>query len=271
MTSRNDPSARSHERGYHSAWAAAPASRVEPRLPIGLHSPMNWPSDCCVVIPCLNEAAAIRDLVSRVKPMLPHVLVVDDGSSDDTANLARSAGAQVLRHDQPQGKGAALLRGWTAAHEQGFSWAIAMDGDGQHDPADLPRFLECADQTGARLVVGNRMANPSGMPWLRRQVNRWMSRQLSRLAHCHLPDTQNGFRLMHLNAWASLTIAAGHFEIESEILWRFAQAGHSIRFVPVQVIYRREHSKINPLRDTLRWFRWFRAARNEARRHSRDG
>jgi glycosyltransferase involved in cell wall biosynthesis len=226
---------------------------------------MDWRSDCCVVIPCLNEADAIGELVSRVKSILPHVLVVDDGSSDATARLAGTAGAQVIRHEQPQGKGAALLRGWTAAHQQGFSWAFAMDGDGQHDPQDLPRFLDCAEKTGALLVVGDRMAAPDGMPWLRRQVNRWMSRRLSRLARCHLPDTQNGFRLMHLNSWSSLTITSGHFEIESEILWRFARASHPIRFVPVQVIYRRERSKIHPLRDTIRWLHWFRAARRESR------
>jgi len=226
---------------------------------------MDWRSACCVVIPCLNEAATIHNLVSRVQPFLPHILVIDDGSSDDTTAIARRAGTQTLRHDKPQGKGAALLHGWTVARQQGFPWTMAMDGDGQHAPEDLPAFLRCAEQTGARLVVGNRMANPVGMPWLRRQVNRWMSRQLSRLAGCDLPDTQNGFRLMHLDSWASLAIAAGHFEIESEILYRFAQAGHPIHFVPVQVIYERERSKIHPLRDTLRWFHWFRAARRESR------
>jgi glycosyltransferase involved in cell wall biosynthesis len=226
---------------------------------------MDWRSICCVVIPCLNEAASIHDLVRRVRSTLPSILVIDDGSTDETAPLAETAGACVIRHARPQGKGSALVHGWTAARQKGFAWAMAMDGDGQHAPDDLPAFLGCAEQTGARLVVGNRMDNPVGMPWLRRQVNRWMSRQLSRLAGCHLPDTQNGFRLMHLDSWAQLAVTAGHFEIESEILWRFARAGHSIRFVPVQVIYRRERSKINPLRDTLRWFRWLRAARSESR------
>jgi glycosyltransferase involved in cell wall biosynthesis len=226
---------------------------------------MDWRAACCLVIPCLNEAETICSLVRRVQPLLPNVLVIDDGSSDDTAALAQSAGAQVIRHKHPLGKGAALVDGWSTARQQGFPWAMAMDGDGQHAPEDLPEFFRCAEQTGARLIVGNRMANPTGMPWLRRQVNRWMSHQLSRLSGCNLPDTQNGFRLMHLDSWANLTITAGHFEIESEILWRFAQAGHPIRFVPVQVIYRRERSKINPLRDTLRWFHWFRAARRQSR------
>jgi glycosyltransferase involved in cell wall biosynthesis len=226
---------------------------------------MDWRSDCCVVIPCLNEALTIRDLVSRVRTWLPHILVIDDGSSDRTGAFAQAAGAQVIRHDHPQGKGSALVHGWTSARQQGFSWAMTLDGDGQHAPEDLPAFLRCAEQTHARLIVGNRMANPTGMPWLRRQVNRWMSRQLSRLANCDLPDTQNGFRLMHLESWTQLTTAAGHFEIESEILWRFAQAGHHIQFVPVRVIYERERSKIHPFRDTLRWLRWYREARLQTR------
>jgi glycosyltransferase involved in cell wall biosynthesis len=225
---------------------------------------MDWRSSCCVVIPCLNEAATIHHLVGRVRSLLPHVIVVDDGSSDPTAKLAQNAGATVLRHDRPQGKGAALLHGWTSAREQRFTWAVAMDGDGQHDPDDIPKFLQCAEQTDVRLVVGNRMANPVGMPWLRYQVNRWMSRQLSRLTRYDLPDTQNGFRLMHLDSWAQLHITGHHFEIESEILWRFAQAGFPIRFVPVQVIYRLERSKIRPLQDSLRWFRWFRSARRQS-------
>jgi glycosyltransferase involved in cell wall biosynthesis len=230
---------------------------------------MDWRSDCCVVIPCLNEALAIRDLVSRVQSHFSHILVVDDGSSDGTGAFAQAAGARVLRHDHPQGKGSALVHGWTTARQQGFTWAMTMDGDGQHAPEDLPAFLQCAEQTGARLIVGNRMTHPAGMPWLRRQVNRWMSRQLSRLAGCALPDTQNGFRLMHLDSWTNLTTTAGHFEIESEILWRFARAGHPIRFIPVRVIYERERSKIHPLRDTLRWLRWYRDACRESRSRPR--
>src|SRR5437867_9429801 len=121
------------------------------------------------------------------------MIVVDDGSADETARLAAKAGAHVLRHAQSQGKGAALNTGWSEARARGFSWALCMDGDGQHAPADIAVFLNCAESTGARLVIGNRMANPDGMPWLRRRVNRWMSRRLERLAGCALPDSQCGF------------------------------------------------------------------------------
>jgi glycosyltransferase involved in cell wall biosynthesis len=226
---------------------------------------MDWRRRCCAIIPCLNEAAAIGPLVLQVRSYLPHVLVIDDGSADQTASLASQAGAQILRHSTPQGKGAALVHGWTQAQSDGFSWALTLDGDGQHAPEDIPHLLTCAETTGALLVIGNRMANPAGMPWLRCQVNRWMSRRLSALLATHLPDTQSGFRLLHLETWATLDIQAAHFEIESELLCKFALAQHRIAFAPVQVIYRQERSKIHPLRDSLRWFRWW----NQTHRHAR--
>jgi glycosyltransferase involved in cell wall biosynthesis len=189
------------------------------------------------------------------------VWVVDDGSTDDTAKEAAVAGAFVLRHAVPRGKGAALQEGWQVARRAGFDWALTLDGDGQHATEDVPAFLEFVERTGARLVSGNRMDNTGRMPTVRRLVNWWMSRQLSRVAGIALPDTQCGFRLMNLSAWAALPVKASHFEIESEILIEFARAGHRIGFVPIQVIYRDEHSKISPLRDTIRWFRWWQQSR----------
>jgi len=222
---------------------------------------MDWPGQCVVVVPCLNEAAAIETLVHEVRRHLPSVIVVDDGSTDATGEQATRAGAEVLRHDQPQGKGAALQDGLKRAHERGFTWAIMLDGDGQHSPDDVPAFLQHAGRTGAAMVIGNRMTDAGRMPWLRRQVNRWMSRRLSRLAGRALPDTQCGFRLLRLDAWSRLLIATRHFEIESEMLLAFIGAGHSVEFVPIRVIYKAEQSKIHPWRDTLRWFSWLRSRR----------
>ena len=110
------------------------------------------------------------------------------------------------------------------------------------------------------MVVGNRMAQPAGMPWLRRQVNRWMSRRLSTLSGQNLPDTQNGFRLMDLRCWDPEATGAEHFEIESDILIAYLLAGHRVEFVPVEVIYESEQSKIRPWHDTIRWFQWWRQA-----------
>ncbi len=217
---------------------------------------MKCPSRTVVVVPCLNEAAAIERLVTAIRRQIAAVIVVDDGSSDRTGELAARAGAEVIRHATPRGKGAALQQAWSWGLDHGFEWALTMDGDGQHSPEDIPGFIEAADQGTAKLIVGNRMARPAGMPWLRRQVNRWMSRRLSRLAGQALPDTQCGFRMMHLRTWASFSLETTHFEIESELLLAFAQGGHAIQFVPIRVIYQDEQSKIRPLTDTYRWFRW---------------
>ena len=222
---------------------------------------MDWPSQCAAVIPCLNEAATIEPLVRQVREQLPGVIVVDDGSIDSTRQLARGAGAEVLRHETSQGKGAALLAGWQRARERGFDWAITLDGDGQHSPGDIPSFLRCADCTGAALVVGNRMGDVGQMPWLRRRVNRWMSRRLSLLAGRELPDSQCGFRLVDLRALLKLGPVTRHFEIESEVLLAFVEAGYPVEFVPIRAIYKSARSKIHPWHDTVRWFRWLKARR----------
>jgi|SRR5579872_6106370 len=217
-------------------------------------------ANCVAVIPCLNEGATLFPLVEAVLQHVSHVIVVDDGSTDQTAAIAGEAGAEVLRHEKTRGKGAALNTGWRRAADQGFDWALTMDGDGQHAPDDIPALLSCAMRGEVDLVAGNRMANAGQMPWVRRQVNQWMSRRLSHAAGLWLPDSQCGFRLMKLSAWSTVSIQTSHFEIESEVLLAFIEKGYAIEFVPVQCIYKSERSKIHPVRDTWRWFRWWRRA-----------
>jgi len=210
-----------------------------------------------VVIPCLNESGHIADLVRAVRPHVARVIVVDDGSTDATGELAQGAGAMVIRHAHTLGKGAALNAGLARGFTEGFQFALTMDGDGQHDPADLPTFIAVAAGGEADLVIGNRMLDAPAMPWLRRQVNRWMSRRLSQRAGRELPDTQCGYRLVRLAAWRELKLRTTGFEVESEMLLAFLNAGRAIRFVPVRTLYQTGRSKIHPVRDTLRWFRWW--------------
>jgi glycosyltransferase involved in cell wall biosynthesis len=213
---------------------------------------------CAAVIPCHNEGAGIAALVSALRQHASFVLVVDDGSTDDTSHLAGGAGAVVVRHQRNLGKGAALRTGLSLALKQGFEWAVTLDGDGQHAPEELPALLRCAEQTGALLVIGNRMNDARKISWLRRQVNRWMSRKLSRLAGRHLPDTQCGLRLIHLGTWAALPLKTERFEVESETLMAFLAAGRRVEFVPIRVIRSRRSSHIHPVADSLRWLRWWR-------------
>jgi len=225
----------------------------------------DWPRLCAAVIPCLNEAGSIGTLVSDVRRHLPTALVVNDGSTDATATAAQQAGAIVLTSPANTGKGRALDRGLRCALASGHRWALTLDGDGQHAPADIPAFFARAEETAASLVVGNRMGRAAAMPWLRRQVNRWMSRRISVLVGQNLPDSQCGFRLIELAAWQRVRVAAAHFEVESETLVAFARAGLRIESVPVQLIYHPgAPSKIQPVRDTWRWLRWWLRARRSA-------
>jgi glycosyltransferase involved in cell wall biosynthesis len=228
-----------------------------------------WRPLCAVVIPCLNESGTIGPLVHEVSNYLANVIVVNDGSTDSTASEAAAAGARVVQLPRSGGKGAALLAGWQAASKAGFSWVLNMDGDGQHAPADIPAFFAQTQVDRPELVIGNRLHNPQPMPRLRRFVNRWMTRQLSRRLGVKLEDSQCGFRLMPLSPFLS-NLVTQRFEIESEIIAAAAGLNIPIRFVPIQVIYRSSGSKINPFTDTIRWFRWFFSIRPLTSRPLRD-
>ena len=224
---------------------------------------MDSAQHCAAVIPCWDEAATIASVVRGERLHLPTVVVVDDGSTDDTATRAREAGAEVIRLATNRGKGAALRVGFQHLRDRGVVWAMMLDGDGQHAPADIPSFFRCVEHTSAALVVGNRLKQPAAMPWLRRQVNRWMTRRLVRLTGRPLADSQCGFRLLRLDALAGVTLSTEHFEIESELLTALAADGARIEFIPVQTIYKTNASKIHPMVDTWRWLRWWRTRRCE--------
>ncbi len=207
----------------------------------------------CVVVPGYNEAGRIGAVVTGVLAHCPHVVVVDDGSRDGTADEAERAGAHVIRHAANRGKGAALQSGLDYALKSGFDFAITMDADGQHDPADLPAFIKAYLNTAIPVLVGNRMDNAGGMPRVRRWVNQFMSRLISRRIRQVVPDTQNGFRLYKCELWAAIAPSCKGFAAESELLLDCGEMGVRIGSVPVRTIYGTERSKINPLRDTWRF------------------
>ena len=126
------------------------------------------PPKILALIPAYNEAAAIREVITRVSVHLP-VLVVDDGSRDETANIAEAAGARVLRQAPNQGKGTALRAGFRQALDEQFDAVLTLDADGQHDPAEIPLFLEAFRQNQAHLVIGQRTFKE--MPLVRRLAN----------------------------------------------------------------------------------------------------
>lgn len=255
-------------RGQHLAQLIGGCRRPQRFLPFNRQAgppsltAVNVPGDCVAVIPCWNEAGTIGEVVRRACRQVPLVWVVDDGSTDATARHAEAAGARVVRWAVNRGKGAALRAGLRAARARGATWAVTLDGDGQHPPECIPDFLECARRTRAALVVGNRFARPGAMPPTRRVVNRVMSRWLSRRAGRGFPDSQCGFRLLSLEVWERLSLHTEHFEFESELLLTFAAAGAGIEFVPVPVIPAGRPSRIRPGVDAVRWVLWWWSSRS---------
>ncbi len=209
----------------------------------------------CVIIPAYREAGRIGAVVEGVSVYLPDVIVVDDGSPDDTARQAEQAGAVVIRHAINSGKGAALDTGFRAARERGFDYAITMDGDGQHAPSDVPAFMQTYLKSGTPVLVGTRMSKTRDMPWARRWTNRIMSWLLSREMGQSVPDTQCGYRLYALGVVPEVSAESKRFAAESEILMDLSHRGVKIGSVPIATIYGTEKSKIHPIKDGVRFLK----------------
>lgn len=210
----------------------------------------------CVVIPTHNESKAIADVINQVRKQGLEVILVDDGSTDNTAAVAREAGAIVLENYQNQGKGASLIKGFHYALDKGFDALVTMDGDGQHLPQDLPFFLRLAEYSESAVLVGNRMATSRNMPLARLWTNKFMSWLISGVAGQKIPDTQCGFRLIKKEVLQKIELESSKYEIESEILIKAARQNFRIESVPIKTVYQGEKSQINPFIDTLRFIRF---------------
>ena len=205
------------------------------------------------LIPAYNEALHIDDVVTGASLHLP-VVVVDDGSSDETASRAESAGALVLRQTPNQGKGAALRTGFRFALEQGYQGVLTLDADGQHDPAEMPIFLERYEQSGADLIIGAR--DFSQMPLVRRFSNTFGRWSFSWALGQPDRDNQSGYRLISRRLMeATLLSSEGGFEFEVDMIVICVEKGWLLDWVPIRTIYAGERSHINPFRHTLNYFR----------------
>jgi len=198
------------------------------------------------ILPALNAARFLTELIGEIRSLQPEcrILVVDDGSTDGTADTASSAGAEVITHEVNQGKGEALKTGYAWAQDQKLDSVFTMQD-----------FTEAADRGGFDVVVGTRMARTESMPWIRKKTNQFTSWVISRLAGQYIPDSQNGYRLYRTACFAGLTLKTSRYDSESEILVRMARRGYRIGSVPVTTVYGDETSSINPFVDTGRFFR----------------
>ena len=204
------------------------------------------------VIAAFNEGPNIREVVLGTRPHVDAVIVVDDGSTDDTAAAAEGAGAEVVRHAANRGKGVAVRSGLDAVRGRGFSHVLLMDGDLQHRPADVPRLVAAAAAGDADVIVGARTFDRAQMPASRYWSNVIGSWALGGLVGVPIRDTQSGFRLIRLAALEPLTLTSTGYEIETEMLIRLARRGSTVREVPVALAYDGAPSKLRPIRDTTR-------------------
>ncbi len=204
------------------------------------------------VIPALNEGRTIAAVVEGVRPSVDLVIVVDDGSRDETAERARRAGAEVIAHDGNRGKGQAVRTGLARVVEQGFTHVLLMDGDMQHLPQEAAALLAEAERSGAAVVLGERRFERDRMPASRYYANRIGSRVLSWFVGIPVRDTQCGFRVFSVDALRPLRLTATGYEIETEMLVKITRRGGRIAAVPVSAVYAGQKSKLRPVADTTK-------------------
>lgn len=190
------------------------------------------------VIPAFNEERFIASVVLKTRRYVDEVLVVDDGSQDETAELAQAAGATVLRHSQNRGKGVALNTGFTAIRERGGDdIVVTLDADGQHEPAELLEVIAPICDEQADLVIGSRyLVKESDVPVSRVLGHKFFNFVTKQASGVGVSDSQSGYRAFSMRALRSLTFSSSSFSVESEM--QFLARQHNLRVVEVPIVIR---------------------------------
>ncbi len=195
-----------------------------------------------IFLPAYNEARVIGGVLEELPRQLAgfkkvQILVVDDGSKDDTASIARQYGAEVVRHQINRGVGLATITGLEAARFLKTDILVTMDSDGQHDPADIVKVIQPILAGTADFVLGTRLLHPKGMPWIKQIGNRTMNWFTQLFSGVKTTDSQSGFRAYNHYALERLHLTTSGYEVCTEIFVAAKQAGLRMAEVPIKVIY----------------------------------
>ena len=209
----------------------------------------------CALISAYNEEKNLGPILKKLKNHNIDIIVIDDGSTDDTAAIAEREDAYLIRHPSNKGKGVALRDGFRIALESGYNLLITLDADGQHDVDEIPSFINKIRNSDADIIVGNRLHCPNGMPVYRLFINRFFSKITSKVCKQHIPDAACGYRIIKRDLLESITLDIDDFHIDHEILIRAAKAGFKIDSIDIKCIYAGEFSHIKPMQYWNNFFR----------------
>ena len=200
------------------------------------------------LVPAFEAAETVGEVVAGLMHHVSSVLVVDDGSTDDTGAAASRAGARVLRLPENSGKGSAIRAGLRRLLGTSATHVAFVDADAQHDPDDLPALLAAA-RAGEPFVIGSRMSQPEEIPPVRYRTNEIGSRILTRMTGHEIEDGQSGYRVIAADLLRSLSLSSKGYMIETEILLKAAPKISRVASVPVKAVYGGP-SHYRPFRDT---------------------
>nr|MBN2276316.1 glycosyltransferase family 2 protein [candidate division Zixibacteria bacterium] len=208
-----------------------------------------------VLVPAYNAAPYLSDLVNRVRKAAPNIdlLIINDGSLDNSAEVLEDLNVTFLSNDTNRGKGYSLRRGLDYAIDRGYEYVLTLDADLQHLPEEIPNFLNHPQK--ADLYIGTRTRHGSNMPAMRRLSNKLTSGIISFLSKNRISDSQSGYRMISTELLKRIKIDSDGYDFESEFLFKAGRLDIRIVEIPISTVYAGSSSYIDPVADTLRFIR----------------